>query len=120
LLKLVEIALADRGARDNSAYLTSNKRQKLNRNEEMTEKQTREILVAVEDLVTDTFPETFTCHCGEELVKGEGKSTFSAALKAHLSTYCAWFNIWRQILLTLPAVDRTYVFRNLNLLIYLA
>jgi lipopolysaccharide biosynthesis glycosyltransferase len=103
---LIEIAVADRGTHRNENYFAANKKQMLSDEAEETEAQTQNILDAIEDLLVDSLPETFNCHCGEEIVNTDEKH-FLTTLKAHFSTYCPWFKVWRQILLHLPSVNGT-------------
>jgi hypothetical protein len=63
LLKLIEIAMCDRGCRDNSVFLHSIKRQRLTKGAEMDE-QKQEVLDAIEDLVTNSMADEFICFCG--------------------------------------------------------
>lgn len=108
LLKLVEIAITDRGTRDNSIYLASNKRQKLDDDakdkEEQSDLETQEVLDAIEELVIDTLPETFDCWCGQTFEKKD-TCRFRLTLKAHFTTHCSFFKTWRQHFLQLNSTE---------------
>jgi hypothetical protein len=99
-VKLIEIAVADRGTRDNSAYLQSNKRQKL---DEDAEDEAHGALDAIEDLIINSLSEEFTCWCGEAF--SGRKNVLCKTPSANFCSYCLFFDHWRQVLLKMEPIE---------------
>lgn len=105
LLKLIEIAVRDRGTRDNSVYLASTKKAKQDDDAEVDqEAEVQEALEVIEDLIIDSLPEGFDCWCGKHFAKSGSPRVFAATLHAHLSEYCQFFKNLREQALKLEFV----------------